>query len=99
MLRLGWELYYGRTGKGLEVDCIALKDGRIHLLIQVCQDMGAPKTRNREIRALCRAAVDIPYARDARLLILSQGAGEVIRQDGLEIQVIDVIEWLLGDKS
>lgn len=96
MLRRGWELYYGRTGKGLEVDCIALKDGRIDLLIQVCQEMGDPKTRNREIRALCRAAVEIPYARDARLLILSQGPGEVIRQDGLKIEVQDVIEWLLN---
>jgi len=95
MLRLGWELYYGKTGKGLEVDCIALKDGRIQQLIQVCREMSDPKTRNREIRALCRAAVDIPYARDAQLLILSQGPGEVIRQDGLEIQVVDVIEWLL----
>lgn len=32
MLRLGWELYYGKTGKGLEVDCIALKVS--HDLIQ-----------------------------------------------------------------
>ena len=96
MLRLGWELYYGKIGKGFEVDCIALKDGKIQQLIQVCQEMSDPKTRNREIRALCRAAVDIPYARDARLLILSNGQAEVIRQDGLEIQVVDVIEWLLG---
>ena len=96
MLRQGWELYYGKNGKGLEVDCIALKDGRIHFLVQVCQEMNNPKTRNREIRALCRAAVDIPYAHDARLLILSKGPGEVIRCDGLEIHIVDAIEWFLG---
>ncbi|MBW6487413.1 MAG: ATP-binding protein [Syntrophobacterales bacterium] len=96
LLRRGGELYYGKTGKGLEVDCIALQDGRIRQLIQVCQDMSDPRTRNREIRALCRAAVDIPYARDAQLLILSHGPAEVIRHDGLEIQVVNVIEWLLG---
>jgi predicted AAA+ superfamily ATPase len=73
-----------------------LKDGRIDLLIQVCREMGDPKTRNREIRALCRAAVDIPYARDARLLVLTQGPEEVVLHDGLEIQVVDVIGWLLG---
>jgi len=97
LLRRGGELYYGKTGKGLEVDCIALQDGRIRQLIQVCREMGDPKTRNREIRAICRAAVDIPYARDAQLLILSQGPAEVIRQDGLGIQVVDVIEWLLQE--
>jgi len=95
MLRLGWELYYGKTGKGHEVDCIALKDGRIQLLIQVCREMGDPKTRNREMRALWRAASEIPHAQDAQLLILSPGPGEVVRQDGLEIQVVDAIEWLL----
>jgi hypothetical protein len=29
-------------------------------------------------------------------MILSHGPGEVIRQDGLEIYVVDVIGWLLG---
>lgn len=96
LLRQGWELYYGKTSKGLEVDCIALKDGQIHLLMQVCQEMIKPKTRNREIRALFKAAVDIPYAHDAKLLILSKGPGEVIRHEGMEIQVVDVIEWLIG---
>ena len=78
------------------MDCIAVQDGRIGQLIQVCREMSDPKTRRREIRALCRAAVDIPHARDAQLLILSQGPNEVIRQDGLEIQALDVIEWLLN---
>lgn len=95
LLRRGWELYYGKTSNGLEVDCIALKGGRIELMIQVCQEMSDPGTRNREIRALCRAAVEIPHAREARLLILSRGPGEAIRQDGLEIRIVDVIAWLL----
>lgn len=96
LLRRGGELYYGRTGNGLEVDCIVLKDGRIELLLQVCREMSDDRTRKREIRALCKAAVEIPYASDARLMILSQGPGEVIRQDGLEIRIADVIGWLLG---
>ena len=96
LLRRGGELYYGKTGNALEVDCIVLEDGRIELLLQVCQEMGDQKTRNREIRAICKAAVEIPHARGARLMILTHGFGEVIRQDGLEITVVDVIEWLLG---
>jgi hypothetical protein len=57
--------------------------------------MSEPGARNREIRALFRAAIEIPHAQEARLLILSQGPGEVIRHDGMEIQVVDVIGWLL----
>lgn len=78
LFRRGGELYYSKVGNALEVDCIVLKDGRIELLVQVCQEMTNPKTRNREIRALCKAAAEIPFARDARLMILSQGPGEVI---------------------
>jgi hypothetical protein len=29
-------------------------------------------------------------------MILSHGQGEVVRQDGLKISVVDVIGWLLG---
>lgn len=96
LLRRGGELYYGKVGNALEVDCIVLKDGRIEVLVQVCQEMSDQKTRNREIKALCKASVEIPHARNARLMILSQGAGEVVQRDGVEIRVVDVIEWLLG---
>jgi len=99
LLRRGSELYYGRIGNGLEIDCIVLRDGRIELLLQVCLDMSDGKTRNREIRALCKASAEIPHAGDARMMILTQGAGEIIRHDGMEIKVVDVIEWLLGLKE
>ena len=29
-------------------------------------------------------------------MILSPGAGEVVQREGVEIRVVDVIEWLLG---
>lgn len=96
LLRRGGELYYGKTTNGLGVDCIVQKDGRIELLVQVCQDMGDPKTRNREIRPLLKAVAEIPHARDGRLMILSHGPAEVVQQDGLTIWIVDVIDWLLG---
>lgn len=95
LLRRGGELYYGKVA-AFEVDCIVLRDGRIEQLIQVCQEMTDPKTRNREIRALCKAVAEIPFAKDARLIILSHGVNDIILQDGLEIQLINVISWLLG---
>ena len=96
LLRRGGELYYGKTTNALEVDCIVEKDGRVELLLQVCQELSDPKTRNREIRALLKAVSEIPHSGDARLVILSHGPGETIQQDGLEISVVDVIGWLLG---
>jgi uncharacterized protein len=96
LLRRGGALFYGKTTNALEVDCVVERDGRVEMLVQVCQEVGDAKTRNREIRALLKAVAEIPHCREARLVILSHGPGETIRQEGLEISVVDVIGWLLG---
>lgn len=96
LIRRGGDLYYGKISHGLEIDCIVLTDGRIELMVQVCQEMNDPKTRHREIRALGKAAGEIPHAQDARLMILTSGPGEVIQQDGREIEIVNLSGWLLG---
>lgn len=60
--RRGAEPAYVRTSSGFEVDFLArYPDGTLQLL-QVCADLDAPATREREIRALLEAARDHPNA-------------------------------------
>lgn len=60
--RRGAKVAYVRTARGLEVDFLArLPDGRKEL-IQVCADLDAPDTRERETRALQEAADEHPMA-------------------------------------
>ena len=83
------EIYYVTTPAGYEVD-FYLPESR--LLLQVCQELNAPDTREREIRAM------IDGLRTYNLthgLILTDQAAEPIVQDGLTIEVHSVAQWLL----
>jgi predicted AAA+ superfamily ATPase len=48
-------LYYFKTENGLEVDFAVTASGKVTRLIQVVQELGEEKTRNRELRALIKA--------------------------------------------
>lgn len=50
--RLYPSIHYYKTASGREVDFVAVRRGKSHLLVQVCESMGNPATRKREISAL-----------------------------------------------
>jgi uncharacterized protein len=60
--RRGHQLAYVRTREGFEVDFYAFLSGQPPKLIQVCQDLSNPATRDREVRALAAAAAEFPGA-------------------------------------
>lgn len=62
LLRRGAEVSYVRTGSGFEVDFLARFLGGDERLIQVCADMSAGPTLEREVRGLTDAAREFPSA-------------------------------------
>lgn len=90
--RRGADVGYVKTGDGLEVDFLARYPGAGEDLIQVCADMSAPETLDRELRALEAAAKEHPRA-TRRLLVLDFDALANVRAPGAEVQ--PVYEWLL----
>lgn len=75
-----------------EVDfAVRLADGQ-HDLIQVCQDIGDAKTRERELRALEEARQDFPNAK-LRLLVLERSNWN---PETPSVEVQSVQDWLLG---
>ncbi len=60
--RRGAEVAYVRTASGFEVDFLAEYPDGSQELIQVCSDLDAPATRERETRALLDAAGEYPRA-------------------------------------
>lgn len=60
--RRGSEFAYVRTEEGYEVDFLARYPDNHQELIQVCADLSDPTTRQREIRALQKAAKEHPKA-------------------------------------
>jgi len=86
------EIGYVKCGDGLEVDFLARFPARGEELIQVCTDLGDPKTRERELRALDAAAVDHPRA-TRRLLVLNRDGAAGVSAPGVTIEPAG--DWML----
>jgi predicted AAA+ superfamily ATPase len=86
------EVGYVRTASGYEVDFLARGYDRREELIQVCADIGAAETRERECRALEEAAREHPRA-GRRLLVLNADQTTVKAPEGVTVQ--PAYQWLL----
>ena len=83
------EIFYYKSAAGFEVD-FYLPGSRS--LIQVCQDMLQPETREREVRLLTQALRGLGLSRG---LVLSDADAEPIQANGLTIEVRSLAEWLV----
>ena len=63
-------------------------------LIQVAQETGDPKTRNREVRALIAASEKV---KAKNLTLITMDENFEILEGGKSIRVVRVTDWLLGD--
>lgn len=86
------EVGYVRTEAGHEVDFLArFYDGREEL-IQVCADVGAAETRERELRALEEALQEHPRAKK-KLIVLTSDQLSLKVTPGVTVQA--AYQWLL----
>jgi predicted AAA+ superfamily ATPase len=83
-------LYYYKTTEGYEVDFFLPKEKK---LIQVGYSLENEQTKERELRALVSAANE--QGESHQLLILTDSEKASIEQDGLEIIIMPIYEWLL----
>ncbi len=84
-----YELYYFK--KTIEVDFVIYQNRTILELIQVCWTIRDPKTRNREVRALQTAALEL---NPQKMTIITMDERLEIPVDGKTIEVVPVTEWL-----
>ncbi len=88
----GLELYYWKDDYHKEVDFILKDNLKVTRLIQVCWNMDAPKTRDREIKNLLKAA---SIFKEAKLLVISgDREGEEVIGDKV-IKFAPLWKWLV----
>lgn len=85
-----WEIYYWK-GRG-EIDFVVKEGIKVKQLIQVCYDLSDPFTKEREIKSLVEASVELRCKNG--LVITSEFEGEE-KHDGLVIKFIPLWRWLL----
>jgi hypothetical protein len=91
--RRGAEVGYVKAEDGLEVDFLARHRADGEELLQVCADPSPPDVRERELRALGRAAATHPRAQQ-RLLVLDRDA--IVAAGTPGVDVVPAYEWLLA---
>lgn len=86
------EIYYWKDHQQNEVDFIVKEGRKIKTLIQTCQDLSNPKTKEREIKSLIKAGRELKCKN--LLIINSRDEGEEIVYK-VKIKIIPLWKWLL----
>lgn len=87
------EIFYYKTRNEREVDFVIKKGQAITALIQVSYTMNDEQTRKREFTAL-KCAYD-ELSDNPRCLVLTMDSSETVKWQGVDIEVVDIIDWLL----
>ncbi len=97
LLRRRQEIYYYKSPNDREVDFLIKRGKNIEQLIQVCYSIEDEQARKREFTALKNAAneFDELSGENLRYLVLTMDHSENIQWQGLNIEIINVIDWLL----
>jgi predicted AAA+ superfamily ATPase len=89
------EIYYFKTAQNYEVDFLVKEREKITHLIQVSWTLEDEKTKKRELRALAKSAVELKHTSETKLMLLTMDESSSIEIDGVEIEILNVLEWLL----
>ena len=90
--RRGRSLGYVTTRSGYEVDFVAEDSSGSRELVQVCADLEAPSTRQRELRALEEGMKETACEKATVVTLREEGSAEV---GGRTVRIVPAWRWLL----
>jgi hypothetical protein len=89
--RQTFDIHYYKTSNGHEVDFVTGTEGNLSLY-QVCVDLEDEDTKNRELRAIKEACIELQCQR-ATVVTLQQT--ETIHAENCEIMIVKAVDWLV----
>jgi predicted AAA+ superfamily ATPase len=87
------EIFYYKTKSGREVDFLTARRGASRRLVQVCESLAMPETRQREITALGEAMVELKLTQSC---IVTRSEEDRIELDSGVIEVVPAWRFLLN---
>ena len=88
--------YYRPTSRSREVDFVVSMRGQVVELIQVAYDISHPKTLARELASLVEASRKTGCT---NLTLVACADSRVETVDGVKVNIVSSVEWLLGSPS
>ena len=94
LIRRGYDvektIFYYRSRNDKEVDFVLREGSRILRLVQVCYDLGSPKTEKREVDSIIECAGELKCD---NLVIVTYNDKRTIEKDGYKIDVVPITEF------
>ena len=94
LIRRGYDvektIFYYRSRNDKEVDFVLREGSRILRLVQVCYDLGSPKTEKREVDSIVECAGELKCD---NLVIVTYNDKRTIEKDGYKIDVVPITEF------
>jgi hypothetical protein len=87
------EIFYYKTKSGREVDFLTARRGTSRRLVQVCESLAMPETRQREISALGEAMAELKLTQSC---IVTRNEEERIELDSGVIEVMPAWRFILN---
>ena len=86
-------IHYYKTQQGWEVDFIVVLYGGQKMLVQVCEQMEHPDTRDRELRALQQGMKELSLMEG--FIVTREESTEIQQNDGSVIRIVPVWRFCL----
>ncbi|MEW6550785.1 MAG: ATP-binding protein [Campylobacterota bacterium] len=94
LLRRGFDIFYYKTSSNHEIDFVVVTGNQIVQLVQVSKSLDNEKTKKREIEVF-QKAIDELGLKELKCLVITEDKTTKIQDDNLEIEVINIIEYLV----
>ena len=86
------QIYYYKTASGFEIDFVVMHDGRIKHMIQVCDDISDPSTRDREIRSIGQGMEELGIKES---VIITRNQRERLQTGKYKIHILPFWQWAI----
>ncbi|MCI0695197.1 ATP-binding protein [candidate division KSB1 bacterium] len=90
------QIFYYKTSAGHEIDFVALERSQVVELIQVCEQLGDPATKERETRASSLAMQELNLA---NVTIITRNETDTLVDAGRSIRIIPFHRWAIEQAS
>lgn len=86
------EIFYYKTSNNREIDFITIKQGKVHMLIQVVEILVEPRTKARELDSLWLAMQELNVL---EATIITRNEEDMFKKNKYNIRVIPFWKWAL----
>lgn len=86
------QIFYYKTDSGFEIDFVTIDRGDVKRIIQVCENLADPATRDREIRSIVQAMGELGLREST---IITRNERDILKSGNTRIYILPFWQWAI----